>query len=338
MNLVLMIDQSCAPSKLSRELPVPYEFFDCNKHYNQSTVFYYDNYLGRAQITQYLALHLEQGYRIIYDNKTEHWLQKQVGQSGNHITDLLEQYPNQHLFLTLGSQSATRPGLRVQAVPAWIWIRCYWYWRELGYQHYSNTNKHPNHKILCMINKPRVWRDRVWQQLDTISSMVLRSYVARGICMPNDSESDDRLWAVNTQWFDHTHMSLVCESSVCAADSEFSVSVPPGIFISEKTLKPLALQHPFLLIGTPGLLAELKRQGFETFPELFDESYDSIVDFDQRLTAIIQLARDIDPVDILQSQVQHKLKYNQSRLFDQDLIHSMIKQQLFDPIQEFLNE
>jgi len=47
-------------------------------------------------------------------------------------------------------------------------------------------------------------------------------------------------------------------------------------FLSEKAMKPLAYGHPFLLHSSAGALANLRDQGFETFGDIFDESYDQI--------------------------------------------------------------
>lgn len=43
--------------------------------------------------------------------------------------------------------------------------------------------------------------------------------------------------------------------------------------------------HPFVLLGSPGLLAELRRIGFQTFDPFIDERYDAIRDPWTRLIA-----------------------------------------------------
>lgn len=47
-------------------------------------------------------------------------------------------------------------------------------------------------------------------------------------------------------------------------------------YLSEKAMKPLAYGHPFLLFGSAGALSNLGDLGFETFGDIFDESYDQI--------------------------------------------------------------
>lgn len=52
----------------------------------------------------------------------------------------------------------------------------------------------------------------------------------------------------------------------------------PNIKISEKTLRPLLTMTPFLLFAAAGTLAHLRRHGFETFSDFWDESYDNELD------------------------------------------------------------
>jgi len=57
-------------------------------------------------------------------------------------------------------------------------------------------------------------------------------------------------------------------------------------FITEKTLRALALGQPFLVFNGVGTLKYLQSQGFETYKALWDESYDNIDDPQQRFDAI----------------------------------------------------
>jgi hypothetical protein len=59
------------------------------------------------------------------------------------------------------------------------------------------------------------------------------------------------------------------------------------LHFTEKILRPIACGQPFLLVGTHGSLEYLRSYGFETFSNIIDESYDTIVDPRERLTSII---------------------------------------------------
>lgn len=56
-------------------------------------------------------------------------------------------------------------------------------------------------------------------------------------------------------------------------------------FISEKTFKPIAVSHPFIILGNKYSLAKLREMGYQTFSPFIDESYDNL-DTWERLKAI----------------------------------------------------
>jgi len=52
----------------------------------------------------------------------------------------------------------------------------------------------------------------------------------------------------------------------------------PGMFITEKTFKPIVAGHPFIILGQHSILKELNKMGYKTdFPGI-DQSYDDIID------------------------------------------------------------
>ena len=71
--------------------------------------------------------------------------------------------------------------------------------------------------------------------------------------------------------------------------------------LTEKTLRALAVGQPFILCATPGSLQYLRRYGFETFDQCWDESYDTIADPSQRLEAVVKLMKNHKDYDIEQA-------------------------------------
>lgn len=53
-----------------------------------------------------------------------------------------------------------------------------------------------------------------------------------------------------------------------------------GLFITEKTFRPIAMGHPFIVLGQPKLLKKLQSFGFKT--DFIDTSYDEILDNKKR--------------------------------------------------------
>jgi hypothetical protein len=94
-----------------------------------------------------------------------------------------------------------------------------------------------------------------------------------------------------------------------------------SLFLSEKTFKCLAMMHPFVLFGRPGLLKGLKQIGFKTFSPYINESYDDIEDDIERFNAIFsEIQRLINLSDdewlTIQSNLKETLEYNQKHFFN----------------------
>lgn len=67
--------------------------------------------------------------------------------------------------------------------------------------------------------------------------------------------------------------------------------------ITEKPLKALMNFHPLLVLGNPGSLGFLRGYGFETFPMLFDESYDDELEPARRFERVVSEVRRLCAVD-----------------------------------------
>jgi len=104
--------------------------------------------------------------------------------------------------------------------------------------------------------------------------------------------------------------------------------------LTEKTLRPIACGHPFILASTPGSLKYLRSYGFETFGELIDETYDSIQDPVQRLQAIVESMKQLMSADQeTWRKLQAIAKRNQRRFFS-----SEFQQQVIDELVTNFNQ
>jgi hypothetical protein len=92
-----------------------------------------------------------------------------------------------------------------------------------------------------------------------------------------------------------------------------------GTYISEKTLKPIAHLHPFVMLGRPGILKKLKQMGFKTFSDFWDESYDEIENNSERIIKIYELIKSLilksnEDWDEMMIRMYHTLEYNRNHL------------------------
>tara|TARA_B100000900_G_C20580500_1_gene717318 strand:+ start:962 stop:2200 length:1239 start_codon:yes stop_codon:yes gene_type:complete len=79
--------------------------------------------------------------------------------------------------------------------------------------------------------------------------------------------------------YERTFLSLVSESTC-----EDGV-----VYLSEKTFKPIAMGHPFIIVGATGSIKKLKDIGYKTFDEFWDESYDNCNTYKERIERIIEI-------------------------------------------------
>jgi hypothetical protein len=93
----------------------------------------------------------------------------------------------------------------------------------------------------------------------------------------------------------------------------------PYYYISEKTFKPIAHMHPFIILGRPGMIEYLKKFGFKTFHPFIDESYDLEENDDKRFemvySEIVKLNELSDEeLDNFMDKIKDILHYNQQKL------------------------
>ena len=64
-------------------------------------------------------------------------------------------------------------------------------------------------------------------------------------------------------------------------------------FWSEKTLKPILMYRPFVLLAPPKTLDKIRRLGFQTFSNFWDESYDEELDHGKRFAMVMDIVDDV---------------------------------------------
>ena len=339
-KLVYMWIPDHAPHWFRESLPenYPMELYDPTKEYDLDTVFYYDMY-GNYRET--LETYLERGHRVVLDAKNEHYIPFRF----HWMFLLFMQYPGQAMILISGDRAKQIPGLQIQATPYWYWVLDQPRLQSIGLDQYqpSPTRKK---KFFMSLGKSRVHRDYLYDNLGDLLQDSVHSYLSRGISLSNDWNEDmggafDRY--VNTEWLDTTCFTLAVETYIAdyidGTDVAYGFSITQNdhLFLCEKTYKPLACKHPLLMVSTQGNLAYLRNQGFETFPELWDESYDGITDWQTRINRVIQIVRDFDLQSLDNPVVQQKLLYNSARFFDKDLRTHLLNSTVINPLLEFVN-
>jgi hypothetical protein len=74
------------------------------------------------------------------------------------------------------------------------------------------------------------------------------------------------------------------------AETNFFTNI---VHLTEKSYKPIVYKQPFIMLGAAGSLQAMQKQGFKTFGELWDESYDQEVDDTKRFFKVLKLIKEI---------------------------------------------
>ena len=114
-----------------------------------------------------------------------------------------------------------------------------------------------------------------------------------------------------------TYFCLGVETQVNSDEGNF------GNF-SEKVMIGWITQ-PTIIVGTAGIISHLKGLGFESYSEMFDESYDDILDTDRRLTKVMNEVERIcklneDDLKSIYKDLLPKVVHNQQKIFEYDTI------------------
>jgi hypothetical protein len=116
--------------------------------------------------------------------------------------------------------------------------------------------------------------------------------------------------SINHPAYLETYVNLVTETTV-------SSHTP---MLSEKTFKPIVAGQLFVLVASPGAVQFLRDIGIDTFDDIIDHSYDSVVDIRQRIQlALIQMDRLVEmDLGTLYNQIKPRLKRNSEYFLSQE--------------------
>jgi hypothetical protein len=103
---------------------------------------------------------------------------------------------------------------------------------------------------------------------------------------PTDIRQEDhRLY--NNSYFSVITETIFYDPDTLIKKIGYLTEPTSGLFFSEKIFKPMIMLHPFIIVAAPFALKALRERGFKTFAPYIDETYDTIVDDDERLDAIV---------------------------------------------------
>jgi len=259
-----------------------------------------------------------------------------------------------NILLILGCKNPADYGWKhVLAVPKY-----FWYNESLMYtcdQHYQYQNYVPvrkNSKLFFMpIKRSKSFRDQIVKRLEEFLDRSIWSYVEQWnngkhlktrVNNPVGSISWDRQF--ESDWYDDTYFTLAVETYINQskindemAGLRSDQAGPCELFVTEKTYKPIAHQHPFLVCGMKGTLAFIKEIGFETYDHIFDESYDRLDFFEDRLEVIFNNIENFNKEKYFDSLTEQKILHNYNLFYDRTKVLDGLNTDLIEPMLEWID-
>lgn len=223
--------------------------------------------------------------------------------------------------------------------PNWMWYLACIEFSHHGYESYRPARKR-RQALLMLMNNPRWHRDWLLHRLDQVLPQCLYSYNSKDIKIANDMPEDytNVPWQryLNPDWYDNTAFSVVAESYMRNSWHPATMRTE----VSEKIFKPLAFFHPFVCAGSVDTLKYLKNQGFVTYDNWFDESYDSIEDDHIRLATVGRVAWDaayrwINNELEWDAETERRAEHNHYHMFNQRLVMDRLHREIIEPVLEF---
>lgn len=169
---------------------------------------------------------------------------------------------------------------------------------EQGYFSYNNnlnTGEHWRESPVTILNFPGL--------LDTTNE-----FLSQCPFVADTLTSDDHNLYSNTvkEHFGNSYLNVILETHLDVDQSN-------GVFLTEKTFKPIKHSQPFIIFGASGSIAQLRAMGYRTFDHVINHSYDSIIDNTQRWDAACQEFEHLMTCDLHQLYLacEDDLRHNQ---------------------------
>lgn len=259
---------------------------------------------------------LDTGIRFVYDQLWESLYHK------NKSDAVLPYQANGIAFFGHEQTTYTYGWNKAYYVPMF-----FWYHSALREQRWHkptlppDSNREAKYDFLMPINTKKDNRDKF---LELFGNRIERGLYSKGWekkYLPGDHPTfDDRYF--NPEWYRNSYYSLIIESWQHGP-----------VFITEKTFKAMQYGHPFILLGQQNTLKMLRKYGFETFPALFDESYDDEYGLIPRMQKVIAQVDAFDKTK-LQS-VSLAVNRNWNRFHDYNAIKELLQKEVNEPLRQF---
>jgi hypothetical protein len=158
-------------------------------------------------------------------------------------------------------------------------------------------DNHISFPKICPVENITV--DQIVQPLKSVHPDIDQTFANAELPMEFTGESGHPMHSYQLSLFDE------CADSLLYLVSE-TVATGSRIHLTEKSLKPICLQMPFILIAGAGSLEYLRCYGFKTFSDFWDESYDQEHNNHQRFKKIAAVLKGLHNLSVSEKQSMYR--------------------------------
>jgi hypothetical protein len=295
------------------------ELFDVGKIYNKNSTVICLSLHQYQNIKDVIDNLISSGYKIVIERL--------------HEPGFGEGYTFTNNVLTIAAGSVGDQNIHV---PLFFWYNLYKPWvssrENINYKKLIRKNNFDK-KFLMLMKNSKKFRNQIHNKFSDLLDDSYYSYYSHGIKIVGDKKPNVNVtlhgWDnyINIEWYNSTQFSVVVETDMSSSKN---------VFLTEKTMKPLALKHPFITLGDMGSLSLLKSAGFETFENIFDESYDSMPNYLDRIDNVYNQVKNYNQLGYSKL-TEDKIEHNYNLFHDDAEVARRFKQDIINPILEFAN-
>lgn len=235
---------------------------------------------------------------ILIDTTGEGWSEANILPIVNELTNYTDICNIKALF---GSYIKTNH-MPFQAISLPLYLASHR--NEILYTELKNTKpKDISHKFLCLARRPNLVRAKTISKLLDITTSAQVSFssgdpVAGKLYQPYFSNhqvplilDDPHVSQVGSQYFNNGSASMF--NIVIETSSQHDLGWST-IFFTEKTFKTFYDFQIPLWVATPGTVNALRTFGFDVFDDIVNHNYDSIINEDERINAVMNEVARLD--------------------------------------------
>ena len=298
-----------------------YEPCDLTKTYDKQGTLFVVNWYQYQRNKEYIDKLILDGYYVLFENFQE----------AQPVNNGIQEFPKiKNILFGYGAYRGNQSDTIIES-PLYFWFceSLSWSGRNADYKNVNRIYA-PTKKFFMPMNIKKRERDMAYDLFQDEYHNAIYSYAGIGKQLVDDVPKDQYYWDryLDINWYNNTYCSVVVETSMNFGDD--------SIFVTEKTMKPLALRHPFLTLGCSGTLALLKSAGFETYDNLFDESYDLNKSYEERLKTVHNQIKNITEFNYDALTVQ-KMEHNQNLFFNENAVKNGLYKEVLAPLLEKIN-